>query len=484
MSEGGQNGKGNNPIKSLGVARLQVANINARYGGKDVGGFFVQYATNSIIESNTLEDTYNIGTLKNRDQGIDAIQAVGGYNIIRNNNIINCRQRGIQVGNNDEVYNNTISIRSIATNSYGIFAYAKQHVKIHDNTITGVGEHPIGIGAVSAGTDDIEIYNNSIETQTTRLGEEYGGSAACFDSATPCGNYAVGFRTTWGGNNINFHDNKITVHTDSRYQGLYSPTGQSIIVNGKGRGLMVELINNEEARFFNNTIVALDKDGTGKAFGIACNGGSTSPNLTFDNNTVTSNILNVALGDEYGACDGYPVFIHNTFVKADNYPAYRTIASELGGYNDGTGRFVSNIYQNGASQENTDINADGKGFKSVYFGRELTAKLETLPTTPVIGASLALLNGGVPFDSTAFTITDGTAKLIVYDYEIYSNSGSALTRYLAPHTIQAVIGTDPYSTQPDTLLTAWDTLGSGGTYTPGLFLDGVLDAGKKLTITY
>ena len=472
MSEGDQYGKGNNPVKTIGVSRLQVAGINARYGGRDVDGIFAQYAGTSIFESNTLEDTYSVGTLKNRMQGVDAIIAIGGNNVFRNNTIINCRQRGIQVGNYDEVYGNKITINSIATNSYGIFSYAKKHVKMYDNSIKGIGEHPIGIGAVSVGTDDIEIYNNTIETQTTRIGEEYGGSPSCFDSATPCGNYAVGFRTTWGGNNISFHDNTITVHTDSHYEGTYSPTGQSVVVDGKGRGLMVAINAGETSKFFNNTITTLDKDGTGKAFGIACTGNNDG-DMTFEGNTVTSNILNVALSDEYGYCAAHPLFVKNTFVKSGNYPAYHTVAAELGGYYEGTGRFVSNVYQDGATESSLDMNFQKSGKnKSVLFGRLMEGTVRDYSNNLMPGIKVSTLNSKNVLESESTTDANGIAKFIVYDYELNNNNGTTesatpvLTTF-RPHTLElydTAISQPLFTTLPASSSSPWDSMSSAGSY--------------------
>ncbi len=487
MSEGDVYGGGNNPIRSKGFSGLHIARIHARYGGRDVSGFKLQYVANCLIENNTLEDVWTAGTMKNRHQGIDAIQATDSNNIVRNNKIINARQRGISIGNHGAVYGNSISINSLTTNSYGIMGYKSQHVKVYNNTITGNGEHPIGIGFVSAGTNDIEIYNNSIDVQTTRIGEEYGGSAACFNSATPCGNYAVGFRTTWGGNKISFHDNTIVVRSDSRFQGSFSPTGKPVTVNGKGRGLMVAINAGEKSQFYNNKITVLDKDGSGEAFGIAC-AGNNAGDMTFEGNTVISNILNVALSDKYGACSNHPLFIRNTFIKADSFTVYSTIASEFGGYFEGTGRFVSNIYKGGASQKNININAAGKGRQSVYFGREISGILsETTTAKRIEGAAITLLNGGAPFDSSSTTDAGGRVNLIVYDYELYDGNNTStkpLTRKLGPHTIQAVIGTDTFSTRPDNTASAWDTFTSIGTYSPGLYLGGVLAVEKKLTLSY
>lgn len=385
MSEGDVYGIGNNPIRSVGVGNIKISGITARYGGRDVNGFHLKYVGVGLVENCTIEDTWNLGTMKNRHQGKSAI-AAGDRFIVRNNTIINARQAGINVGDNSEVYGNTISINSMATNSSGIGGYKAKNVKVYGNTITGRGEHPLGIAFVSAGTDNIEIYGNTIDVQTTKLGEEYEGAG---------GNYAAGFRTTWGGNNINFHDNTIIVRTDSTYPGTRSSTGAAVKVNGKGRGLMVAINAGEKAKFTNNKITVLDKDGTGKAFGIACTGNNDG-DMIFEGNTVTSNVLNVALGDEYGYCNGYPLFVRNTFIREGEAVAHKTIAAEMGGYFIGTGRFLDNV-----GVESININPASKTLKSVYFGKEVPG---------------AAAQEGLPFDGTG----------AVYEYELHNRGATTL----------------------------------------------------------
>ncbi len=485
LSEGDEYGRGNNPIRSVGMSRLQVANIHARYGGRDVTGFKLQYVEDSLIEGNLLEDDWSSGTLKNRHQGIDAIQAVAPRNIVRNNIIRHARHRGISIGSYGAVYGNSISLHSLATNSAGIGGYRQKHVTVHDNRIVGRGEHPIGIGFVSNGTDDIDVYHNSIDVQTTMLGTEYGSSPGCLNPATPCGNYAVGFRTTWGGNNIRFHDNSITVHTDASYHGTQSANGKPVLVNGKGRGLMVALNAGESARFYNNRITVLDKDGKGTAFGIACNGGNAGA-LTFADNTVITNNVNVVLGDEYGACGGYPLFVHNTFVKKDSYPGYSTVACAMGGYFDGTGRFVSNRYLMGASKESVALHAAGKGAKSVFFGREIGVQLQELRFATPSGVAIRLANGNPVVDGESVTGPDGATSLLLYDYELHNRKAPLeQVRLLSPHRIQVVTDAGTFVTKPDSSATAWDALAAAGIITVPLYRDdqGTWPVGY-LTVSY
>lgn len=374
MSEGDQYGRGNNPVSTYNTelsgkrsaSNMHIANLYVTYGGRDVGGIIIS-GVDELVEQNTVEDTYEFGTLKNRHQGIDAIGSGTTIGVVRNNTVINSRQRGIQVGSNSIVYGNHITTRSIATNAYGIFGYAKQNVKVYHNTILARGEHALGIGFASDGTNNIEIYGNYIDAMTTAIGNEYGGNPACFNDATPCGHFAVGFRTTWGGNNIDFHHNEIHISTDSAYRGTYSVNGSPVVVDAKGRGLMVGIKEGEEAVFSYNTIEVLDKDGTGKAYGIACTS-NYSDGLFIIGNSVTSNITHLALGDDYSNCEGYPLFQGNTFIKENDFDDYSTISNQLSGYHNTTGRIVDNIYQSGTSVESINFHPSGAGSVSVYFG--------------------------------------------------------------------------------------------------------------------
>lgn len=514
MSEGDQYGIGNNPVRTspFSVDRLQVAKLHVKYGGRDVGGI-IAAATNSIFEENTIEDTWSVGTLKNRHQGITALTGtknVAGarYNIYRDNNIINCRQSGLGMGSNSIAYGNKITINSMATNSNGISGGSS--CVVYNNTIIGRGEHPIGIAFSGMGKPlalhNVDIYNNHIDVQTTRLGAEYGGSFVPATDKIYEGNRAVGFRTTWGGHGIKFHDNIIIAHSDSDYHGTYSPTGEPARLRAKARGLMLMLLAGETAEFYNNTITVLDKDGTGEAEAVAVGGYSTgyggdNSGLVIRGNTITSNLMNVALGDAYGAAPGWPLFIQNTFIKADNFPTYSTIGAGVGGYSVGTGKLVSNKYENGASQENLKLffgghaydRNSGLSWKSILFGRVMRATVRDNVGNPVPGVLLTTHNkngdlrsitydtgqgGGIKGITTVTNRTNhvstadanGVAEFILYDYELHdidSSSGVPVRVDFRPHIIEVsspVTNQQLFVTQPDTSIHAWDAPDSKGTY--------------------
>ncbi len=460
LSEGDEYGRGNNPISTYnssqstlyGSSNLHVANVYVRYGGQDVGGIICAGA-DGLYEQNYIEDTYEFGTLKNRHQGIDAL--TGSQNtrtttniIYRNNTIINSRHRGITTGNGATVYDNHITTRSIATNAVGISSFDGNNIQVYNNTVIARGEHAIGIGFGSPGTENIKIYNNSIDSQTTALGVEYGGTGEPSPTTVYKGNEAVGFRSTWGGNNIHFYNNEIVVRSSADYLGTFSLTGSKVHIKSEARGLMVMLLTGQTALYENNIITALDEDGNSTAKGITVTGYDYDKNgnnagLVFRGNTVTSNSMNVALSDAYGAAPGWPLFTQNTFIKANNFPNYATIGCGLGGYYVGTGKFVSNTYQDGAAENSLlmyfgNHNTETNPWKSIMFGRLLTATVKDDSGVPKANTTLichyengdtrinpvtAPLNtqfplSGAPENTQAVTNENGQAIVILYDYEL------------------------------------------------------------------
>jgi len=366
MSEGTSAGSGNNPVGNyntdLGGLRsagyMHLANLYLKYGGRDVGGIMGS-GSDSLIEQNTVEDVYGFGTLKNRHHVIKAIRQRSSRAIIRNNTIINARQAGIDVRDDSQVYGNHVTLRSIDTNSSGIGGYKAKNVTVYNNTIIGKGVHPIGIGFLSSGTDNIEIYNNSIDLQVTMLGREYGDDM-----------FASGFRTTWGGNNIKFYNNEIHIATDTAHSGHWADTGAPVTHQSRGKGLFVGIPAGETALFLNNHITF---SGSGAAYGIAPSG-NASDALFVVNNTIETHDCHVVLEDSYSGTRGFPLFMGNHFIRTGNNPNYYTIGGKLGGYNDQTARFVDNIYSGGASLDSINLHPSGRGIVSVYFGTVLNGE--------------------------------------------------------------------------------------------------------------
>lgn len=375
ISEGDIAGSGKAPVSSYvgatdysGGEGMHIANLYLKIYGRDMGGVVVT-APGAIVEEVTVADYYRVGTLKNRDQGNAAIKAFGDGSVVRNNTVTGARHKGIWARNNCRIYGNHVSTDNIATNGAALSGGEISPV-IYNNTAISRGEHPLGIMWYNetGNTTTAEFYGNYFDSRTTAIGVEYGGAAYAADpTATITGNGAVGFRTTFGGDGINFHDNEIHVTTDARYVGTYSPTGAVAYVRGRARGLMIGSKAGDTMLFARNTITALDEDGTGLNYGMVCTS-SESDSVFFIGNTVTANVTNIALGDEYGACKGFALFTGNTLVKAGEFSSYATLSNQSGGLFDSEARIVDNVYQNGASVDSINFHPAGYGAVSVYFG--------------------------------------------------------------------------------------------------------------------
>lgn len=375
ISEGDYAGKGKSPVGVfVGTTDYTgpysfLANLYLKIYGRDMCGINMS-GSDTTVEEVTVEDYYRIGTLKHRDFGEAAIRNRGDRSTIRNSTIIGARHRGIDAGKDSVAYGNNIATDTIATNGVALSALAGANVSFYSNTITARGEHPVGIMWYNDTTTPAtaNIYDNDINSKTTALGVEYAaGPYAADPTATIIGNGAVGFRTTWGGHGINFHDNRIVVDAAARYEGTYSPTGAVAYVAGRGRGLMIGVDAGDTAYFQNNTITVLGEVESSLAYGIVCDY-SFSDKVFFLNNTVTANITNVALGDEYGECSGFPLVQGNTLVKSGNFSNYSTFSTQSGGLNNAEARIVGNTYQGGASVDSTNFNPSGYGAVNVYFG--------------------------------------------------------------------------------------------------------------------
>jgi hypothetical protein len=358
-----------------------IANLYVKTKGKDVSGIDLR-GNYPIVEHVTVEDDYEFGTLKFRDFGTKAINILyGAYGSVRHCTVKNARQTGISGADYSKIHDNHVTTRTISTNGPGVAPGLG--CEVYSNVIIGRGEHAIGIFCVVKDPGYVtKIYDNEIDVKTTALGNEYGTAYLADKDSTILGNFAVGFRSTWGIKGIEFYNNSINGTSDSRYEGTYSPTGETAYINGGVRGLMVGGYGDgpvgytggdEYALFYNNTITVIDKDGTGDARGIACVH-NFSDSVFFIENTITSNIHSVVISDDYGTCEHFPMFKNNTHIKDGSYARYRTYANGLGGYYTSEARIVDEYYEGGASAESLLMYADlGNGNDrfprtDIYYG--------------------------------------------------------------------------------------------------------------------
>jgi len=375
-SKADQYGKGNNPITSadpsLGNASINhthISNLYIRISSQNNCGLQLWWSTNALIEQCTIEDTYGFGEISNRHQGVDSIKTAND-SVVRNCTVINSKHRGINMGYGSSAYGNRVQTRSIATNAAGI-CNAKY---IYNNTIITRGEHSIGI-MLSNSKQNMKyyVYNNYMNSKTTHLGAEYGSSYYENPNSTLTGNNAVGFRNTWNGKNIYLYNNEIYVESDSNYKGYFSPTGETAYINARAKGLMIGPNAGDKAFYYNNTVTAVDKDGSGEAIAVALSH-NFSDALHIENNTLTSNICCVSVGDSYGQCSGSPLLKNNTLIRQGNFKNFKAIACFYPA-RDAKARFVDNRYLNGTIEDSMSFKAESEGTIEIYFGKEFNDKI-------------------------------------------------------------------------------------------------------------
>lgn len=382
-------GMGSNPVCGMSVVKFIVAGLKIRYQSSDTSGIYAM-GSDVHIHHNTIEDKGS--SITNRHQGTAAIEgrASAGMNI-HDNRIVRTRHIGIRSGKDSHVYNNDISIDSWNTNSVGIAGDAgARHqtggdAHIHHNRIIGRGIHPIGIWPGS----DCDVYDNYVDVQNTRSGDEYG------DTGSAC------FRILWA-TNVKVYNNRFYLHADENY----NKTG----VKSWGRAIWIGLPEKDlKVTFENNTIVALNTDGKAKAAAIAVVYRNESPYLVFRGNTVVSNWSNVLLADSYGHAGGFASFIDNRFIRQGNHASYRTIRSQYAS-RPSTGVFINNSFEDGASPDSLDMEFHGDALKELAFGWHLNATVMD-EGNPVVSAKVCITDA--TGESVLDAVTDSQGKIAV-----------------------------------------------------------------------
>ncbi|MFO0754797.1 MAG: carboxypeptidase-like regulatory domain-containing protein [Thermodesulfovibrionales bacterium] len=405
-------GKNCNPVYAYETFGLEIGGIGISYRSADTHGIYLQWGRDARIHHSVVRDS---GTeVKDRHQGIDALRAGRVVNAHVHHNVIRTRQVGIRVGEEGEVHHNEVQIDSRVTNSVGL---SMQSGSLHHNKVYGYGVHPIGIWPGRNG----KVFSNYVEVQSTRKGDEYGDTgAACL-------------RMTWGtGDGVEVMYNTFLLRASRDYQG----TG----FNSWGRALFVGLPRAEQkAEFHDNVIIALNDDGEAKAAAIAVVCDNASPSLVFRNNRVESNWANVLLADSYGAADGYPQFIGNTFVKRDDYSTYRTVRSQYSS-RPSTGVFTGNTMVNGASLENADLEFSGKGKKEIRVGRRLAVEVQDASGAPLRDARVVVKDSeGEPVfegatDENGRVVAD-VVRYLLTNMRGGETTGKRMTIKKTPHTL-------------------------------------------------
>jgi len=459
-SAGTQVGIGCNPVYSRG-APVTMEGMELVWHGGDISGAFFHWAGDNQVNHCVFDDRGTLVT--NRHQAVSTIDGNGWGDYTRNL-VKRTRQQGLMGAVRAEL--NEIYIDSCATNSFGIrpTGKARKHVRVKGNVIFGIGEHPVGIAMFGVYLPDSLVWKNAVEVKCTRSGTEYGYTgSACF-------------RTTWGADNLSVCCNTFIAHADT-YDGKVA----------KARAVWVGLphftpkngkteIRDARGLFAGNTIKAIGQRGA-KAGGICVVCNNASPNLVFRDNTVESTWANVLLGDEYGHAGSYAKFVDNTFLREGTDPAYRTILQQRGRI-PGTGVFVDNRYEDGASRQAVELKEKG----CVLMQRQLRVRVVDGAGKPLGGARVVVSGaGGRPLHqdttpaakTTVMLLADGD-RLRVQPPADHALRGYVKWIWLAPGEVAVVLTRE---------IVTKDGRKAAGPYTISAKKDGYQAASKTVDLT-
>lgn len=411
-------GTGSCAIWGRAVWGGEFAGLYIRYGGDDASGINL-WGHSHHIHHNTIEDVGVV--VSDRHKGLAAIEG-SAYpsRHVHNNLILRARHNGIRGGKGGRVHHNVVHIDSVETNSTGIASGGE----VFNNKVVGVGTHPIGFYIASdLVAEPMALHGNYVEVQNTRASREYGSAGA------------VGIRYQTGGE-VEARDNTIILRADADYQG----SG----FNSWGRAIWASITSPDgKALFENNLVVALARDGKGKAAGLAVVASNVSPNLVFRGNTVVSTWADVLLADSYGHAGGFARFEDNTFMRAVHAPEFVTIRSQYSG-RPSTGVFVGTRFAGGASFEDVDLEFGGTGLKEIAIAARLEVAVAGEDGRPIAQAAVSIADaeGVEVFSGT----TDDTGRVVaeIVQYRLTNRDKGKVNRmvgrlsgrdsWLSPHT--------------------------------------------------
>src|SRR3989339_340646 len=347
-------GMGVNPLYSY-ESPVDVSGMEIIWDGGGISGFVFHLAGGNYVHHSVFEDKGNKVT--NRHQAISTVDG-NGYGSYDHVLVKSTRHQGL-IGSTAAIYCE-VYVDSYCTNSFGIGGNARagKPVVVSNNKIFGHGQHPVGVGAFGMYKEGIKIFDNYIEVECTRAGDEYGWGGS------------AGIRSTWGGDNIDAYNNVIVGYCSTHERGKFGVTGQTrniwiglpIPKDKKG-----EVVGDGKPRaiFHENLLIARGRDATAKAGNMCVVCGNESPNLSFVNNVAISTWTNVLLSDNYGDSGAFPKFSKNTFMKEGVYDTYSTIKGENPYANNTATFLMDNVFKEGASIDSINVpGANGDKFTS------------------------------------------------------------------------------------------------------------------------
>jgi len=326
----------------------------------------------------------------------------------------------------ETIYNPIFFSKSSELEIAGVTAKDPVHdITLSGNRIFGTGYHPIGIGAGLA--TNVSVHDNYIEMQGTRPQGRWTGGQGAGDPAGQL-HPVNGVRVQKGPQeNVEYLNN-------------------TIVSKGRGEGCMLRglwLIPQGAMRnvvFRDNVVKVIAEDNAATGYAIAALGAdSNDPDevVTYEGNTVISNICNVQFGDNYGH-GGRHVFRRNTFARVGDDPRYKTIRLGWRGWKYETfGHvFADSEFEGGAGYDSVSFDGTRRGRYDFTVAWTLTVR--TLPGAAVV---IEDKDGAEVFSGTAGR--DGAVRAVLSQYTCTSEGRTLAT----PHTVIVTkAGSEPVQT--------------------------------------
>jgi hypothetical protein len=293
---------------------------------------------------------------------------------------------------------------------------------VYNNTINQTR----GKGMIFDGSNNTEVYNNTILNFLETANMEYPGGESGFGIRIR--DYAIGPNY-----NLKVHNNYIYAHIPaaSQYSDIYGLklTEDPAITQAPSHNLC-----------YNNTVNVSTEDASKPAYAISFDGyGLAAGGLVF-NNTLESNNVNVLIPNS----NGYTTHVSmqsDTLIKGPNPVSYKTFKIGYWIYQADDSHIIDARYENGASA--SSLQFIGTGHCSLYFEWFLTVHVQNTLLEPIQNAVVTIKNQSLV---TIYTgTTDANGNIPRQTLPEYYYLGTLPTPHLyteTPYTVTVTHGSD------------------------------------------
>lgn len=336
-----RNSIGFNPIYGDRCSDFEMAGVELEYGGAQMVGLFLHWpGGENEIHHNVFRDR-GWEILYRHGMGSRAMGSVGelaGLEV-HHNLVARTRHMGF---NGARVYDNEIHIDSYATNGYGLPALS-HHREGYRNRIYGTGYHVVGFG--------------------------WGNGNHWHDNLVHLVGQGPDFRYPEYGNQESLNGFRLTQYAGAKEELRGSLVERNlVIIEGGGCSDDGECTQARGLQYFSdpyvldnlirdNVLSVVMADGVTQAAALVTQGdpkrcGTEAP-VRYLNNTLISNVMNVRMGDYYGAGCNHR-FFDTRIVRVGDRADYRTFAFDTRRPTNEQ-YFFDTVLEGGASYESVEF---------------------------------------------------------------------------------------------------------------------------------